>query len=302
MILSRLNNRAKSSQIGATVVIKILSGSDASELDTLLEASARIGSEPMLAQAATGNTSIKLDGVLWIKASGKWLSDAAQGDILIPVDLAGTRTRIAQNIDPAGQTVMVKGKPLGTSVETAMHAVLPHRVVIHVHSVNTIAWAVREDGPQELARCLHGINWKWIPYVPSGLKLAAAVQAALESDPETEVLVLANHGLVVGGSDCESAEALLQEVERRVAISPRRSPEPDWALLSRVAHTGLWRVPPSIAIHAMGTDPVSRRIVSGGILYPCQAIFLTTQVRTFDRMITSADLVGVDLAHYLGVP
>ena len=27
-----------------------------------------------------------------------------------------------------------------------MHAVMPHRVVIHVHSVNAIAWAVRRDG------------------------------------------------------------------------------------------------------------------------------------------------------------
>jgi rhamnose utilization protein RhaD (predicted bifunctional aldolase and dehydrogenase) len=289
-----LNNRAESSQIGATVEIKILSRSAASEIDLLLEASARIGSEPMLVQAATGNTSIKLDGVLWIKASGKWLSDAGQDDILIPVNLAETRTRVAQKIDPAGQTVIVRGKSLGTSVETAMHAVLPHRVVLHVHSVNTIAWAVREDGPSELARRLTGINWKWIPYVPSGLKLAAAVEAALLSDPETEVLVLANHGLVVGGSDCKSAEDLLREVESRVAISPRRSPEPDWALLSRSAHTGVWRVPPSIAIHAMGTDAVTRRMVSGGILYPCQAIFLTTAVRTFDRMLTSSDLVGVD--------
>ncbi|MDQ1472642.1 MAG: hypothetical protein QOJ99_4122 [Bryobacterales bacterium] len=248
----------------------------------------------MLVQAATGNTSIKLDGVLWIKASGKWLSDAAQDDILIPVNLAETRTRIAQNIDPAGQTVAVRGKSLGTSVETAMHAVLPHRVVLHVHSVNTIAWAVREDGPHELALRLKGINWKWIPYVPSGLKLAAAVQAALASAPKAEVLVLANHGLVVGGPDCKSAEALLREVESRVAISPRRSPEPDWALLSRFAHSGVWRVPPSIAIHAMGTDAATRRMVSGGILYPCQAIFLTTQARTFDRTLTSVDLAGVD--------
>src|SRR5207302_8588925 len=148
----------------------------------------------MLVQAATGNTSIKLEGILWIKASGKWLSDAMDDEILVPVNLTETRRRMALNIDPAGQTAVVGGKTLGTSVETAMHAVFPHRVVLHVHSVNTIALAFREDGPQELARSLHGIYWKWIPYVPSGLKLAAAVGAALESDPGTEVLVLANHG------------------------------------------------------------------------------------------------------------
>src|SRR5271169_959950 len=100
-----------------------MSVTSASELDSLLEVSARIGSEPLLVQAATGNTSIKLDGVLWIKASGKWLAHATTDDIMIPVNLAETRRRIELNIDPAGQSTIVNGKPLGTSVETAMHAV-----------------------------------------------------------------------------------------------------------------------------------------------------------------------------------
>lgn len=271
-----------------------LSVSAASEIDSLLELSARLGSEPMLVQAATGNTSFKLDGVLWIKASGKWLSDATQNEIFVPVNLSETRRRIAQKTDPAGQTAVVGGKTLGTSVETAMHAVMPHRVVVHVHSVNTIAWAVRQDGPEELAKRLAGIPWQWIPYVPSGLQLAASVEAAMTNHPETEVLVLANHGLVVGAGDCASAEALLREVERRVEIKPRRSPEPDWALLSRAAESGVWRVPPSMGIHAMGTDLVTRRIVLGGVLYPCQAIFLTTAAKTFDADVSSRFLAAVD--------
>ncbi|MEP6716895.1 MAG: class II aldolase/adducin family protein, partial [Terriglobia bacterium] len=124
-----------------------MSVSTASEIDSLLDVSARIGGNPLLVQAATGNTSLKLDGVLWIKASGKWLARATQDDIMVPVDLAHTRERIARNCNPAGDTVVVRGQRLGTSVETAMHAVLPWRVVLHVHSVNVIAWAVLRDGP-----------------------------------------------------------------------------------------------------------------------------------------------------------
>jgi len=41
--------------------------------------------------------------------------------------------------------------------------VLPHAVVIHVHSVNTIAWAIREDAPARLEELLHGMQWQWIP-------------------------------------------------------------------------------------------------------------------------------------------
>ena len=89
-----------------------------SELESLRSISARIGRDPLLVQAATGNTSIKVDGVLWIKASGTWLANAATDEIMIPVNLAETRRKIERDIDPAGQMVVVDGKPLGTSVET----------------------------------------------------------------------------------------------------------------------------------------------------------------------------------------
>jgi len=53
------------------------------DLAPLLELAGRVGRNPLLTQASTGNISLKLDGVLWVKASGKWLADAAGGKILI---------------------------------------------------------------------------------------------------------------------------------------------------------------------------------------------------------------------------
>jgi rhamnose utilization protein RhaD (predicted bifunctional aldolase and dehydrogenase) len=266
-----------------------LSFTAASEIDSLLDVSARIGGEPLLVQAGTGNTSIKLDGVLWIKASGKWLAHATRDEILIPVNLAETLRRIAQNTDPAGQCAIVGGKTLGTSVETAMHSVLPHRVVLHVHSVNTIAWAVRADGRAELASRLEGIEWQWIPYVPSGLPLARAIEAAIARAPQSRVLVLANHGLVVCAENCAAAEELLRDVERRVAIVPRRAPEPEWGVLNRISERSSWRVPQGNSLHGIGTDGVSRRIICGGVLYPCQAIFLSPRPRIFALPRPSGD-------------
>jgi rhamnose utilization protein RhaD (predicted bifunctional aldolase and dehydrogenase) len=64
-------------------------------LQPLAILSARIRKEPLLTQAAGGNTSIKSDGVLWVKASGKWLARAEDEQIFVPVDLAGVRRRIA---------------------------------------------------------------------------------------------------------------------------------------------------------------------------------------------------------------
>lgn len=266
----------------------------ATEPGFLQSLSARIGSDQLLVQAATGNTSLKQEGRMWIKASGTWLAHAVEDEIFIPIDLADTRRQISRGTDPAGQSFTVGHKQLGTSVETAMHAVLHWQVVVHVHSVNTIAWAVRDDGPEQLERLLAGIAWQWIPYTSSGLPLARSIEASVAARPETRVLVLANHGLVVCGDNCEEAENLLREVERRVSISPRRSIEPDWALLARLADSGVWRVPPSIPVHAMATDPVNRRIVSEGILYPCQAIFLSTQARIFPATVSTTELALID--------
>src|ERR1700758_3862339 len=138
------------------------------ELAQLRELSARIVGDPLLTQASTGNTSIKLDDVLWIKASGRCLADAKREDILVPLDLRAVKRCMNLRVDPAEVYACA-------SIETAMHAVLPHPVVLHVHSVNTIAWAVRADARLRLQRQLDGLRWQWVPYVPSGLPLAREI-------------------------------------------------------------------------------------------------------------------------------
>jgi rhamnose utilization protein RhaD (predicted bifunctional aldolase and dehydrogenase) len=46
------------------------------EFRALLELSAALGADQLREQGAGGNTSIKRDGVVWIKASGTWLAEA----------------------------------------------------------------------------------------------------------------------------------------------------------------------------------------------------------------------------------
>ena len=143
------------------------------QISSLLDLSARVGADPLLVQASTGNTSVKTNGILWVKASGKWLAHAGRTEMLVPVDLAQTRRQVLLETDPAGQCCMVGGQPLMTSVETAMHAVLPHTVVVHVHSLNTLAWAVRLDAAERLAERLRGLRWQWIPVRRIGLATCA---------------------------------------------------------------------------------------------------------------------------------
>ncbi len=227
----------------------------------------------MLVQASGGNTSLKLDGVLWIKASGKWLLQAEDEDFLVPIRLPEVQSWLRQGEDPA-QLTDSNPEWRRASIETAMHAVLPQAVVVHVHSVNAIAWCVRKDGRERMAPLLTGLPWKWIPYTASGISLAREIEEALCEAPGTDVFVLGNHGLVVCGSSCEMAETLLAEVERRLRIDPRPVPEPVYCALRDVLNDQEWSLPAFAEVHALATDQTARRILAGGILYPCQAIFL----------------------------
>ncbi len=235
----------------------------------MVELSARLGRQPLLVQASTGNTSIKIRNTLWIKASGKWMANAGKEDVFVPVNFADADRYLSGSSIPSNSILNLRLKP---SIETAMHLTLPRRVVIHVHSVNTVAWAVQRGGHSRLRRRLEGLRWCWIEYAPSGVPLAKEISASLHLSPN--IFVLANHGLVVGGESCEDAEARLQEVERRLAIAPRHTPEPDLAYLERLAALSEFQLPEAKEVHSLATDVFSRAVVSQGILYPCQAMFL----------------------------
>jgi rhamnose utilization protein RhaD (predicted bifunctional aldolase and dehydrogenase) len=256
-----------------------------SEFDEVRELTACIGSDRSLTQASTGNSSAKFDGELWIKRSGCWMSAALRDDIFIRLNLAAVGDCLRRARDPSDFFA-------GASLETAMHAVMPHRIVVHVHSVNAISWAVRPDGLSQIQSRLAGLRWQWIPYLPSGLPLALSIERAWTRRPDTRLFVLANHGLVVGGEDVASVHALLCDVHRRLAISPRLAPAADHSALARLADGSSWRLPEDEEIHSLATDPISQKIVSHGILYPCQAIFAgCAGLRAF-RAVTQTSMRG----------
>jgi rhamnose utilization protein RhaD (predicted bifunctional aldolase and dehydrogenase) len=178
-----------------------------SEFRGFVALSARLGADPLLVQAAGGNTSIKRDGALWIKASGKELRAAQADTIFVPVDLAGVRAGIERDeADPTAGRVQ-GDTALRPSIETTLHALLPQRVVLHLHSVNALAWEVRSDGEARVAERLAGLPWAWVPYHRPGLPLTRACGRRRAG---VAVLALANHGIVVGADDCIAGEALVR--------------------------------------------------------------------------------------------
>ena len=170
------------------------------ELQSLIQLSARIGQDLDLVQAGGGNTSLKENGTLWVKASGKWLADALIDDMFLAVPIADVRAKLAASDERFGEYATASGARLRPSVETTVHAVFPQRVVVHVHSVRAISWAVRQDGAAGLRERLDGLRWDYIPYVHPGVPLAEYIDREL--NPKPDVLIIQNHGLVVAADDC----------------------------------------------------------------------------------------------------
>lgn len=243
---------------------------------TLLAHSARIGADPALVQGAGGNTSLKRGDVLWVKASGAWLAEAERRAIMVPVRIAPLLAALAAG-DPRAETaqafVISEENPTGLrpSIETTMHAVLPHRVVFHVHCVETIAFAIRADAEAALAAPLAGLAWAFVPYVRPGAPLTRAIAARLR--PETDILVLGNHGLVVGADDPAAAYALLARVAARLRRPVRRAPVADMAALARLA-AGSAYAPAPVEAQALATDRTMLALAREGSFYPDHVIFL----------------------------
>ena len=76
------------------------------EFQALRALSAGVERNRLRTQAAGGNTSIKRDGVMWIKASGRQLADALDDDIMVPVALEDLRRRRGINARPPALLVL----------------------------------------------------------------------------------------------------------------------------------------------------------------------------------------------------
>jgi len=251
------------------------------EFNSLRSLSAKVGADPLLVQAAGGNTSIKSDGTMWIKASGTWLRDAAAKDIFVPLDLGRLDAALKAD-DPACESctdfVRQDLNPLGLrpSIETSVHGLMPQRIVVHVHCVNTIALAIRSDAEALFANKLKGFNWAFVPYARPGLMLSRAIRKAYR--PGVDVLILGNHGLAVAADTVAEAEKLMDRVVAALAVSVRDFGKPDVSALEKAAAGTGFRLPHDPECHAIALDAESCVAACNKVFYPDHVVFLGTSI------------------------
>ena len=250
----------------------------------LVALAAHVGANRMWVQGAGGNVSAKMHDVLWIKGSGKWMSNAYAEPIFAAVKLSGVRNRMmADEADPAISELMsISPVGLRPSIETSMHALLPHPYVMHVHSVNVIAHSVCAEGLVRIERHLKGLRWACVSYARPGVDLTNAITNVLQCT-SVDVLILVNHGLVIGGASRSAVEMLLNDVEARLKLPVRTQPPVDLQALEELSADTPYRPAPTIELHAMAIDVTQRTIAVGGSLYPDHVVFLGPAVTSLNN-------------------
>ncbi len=195
-----------------------------------------LGRDPKLVLHGGGNTSVKtvvkdlLDEaaeVLCVKGSG-WDMAEIEPAGLPAVRLAPLRKLRARKSLADEEMVRVQRANLidpnapNPSVETLLHAFLPHKYVDHTHSTAVLSLA---DQPDAAERCadLYGGRLGLVPYIMPGFLLAKAAVEIFEKDPAVEGLVLLKHGIFTFGKTAREAyERMIAAVslaEERLARS-----------------------------------------------------------------------------------
>ncbi|MES2887703.1 MAG: class II aldolase/adducin family protein [Pseudomonadota bacterium] len=229
---------------------------------------ARIGADSLLVQGAGGNVSWKDDGVLWVKASGMRLADAASKEIFVPVNLPHLQNAIAQSNFSVVPDV-VDESSLKPSIETLLHALMPHPLVVHLHPVQVLSLLVRRDCEMALASLIgSAFSWRLVGYHKPGLHLAEGVSQALKQASGSGVLFLQNHGVVVGADSIAEAEDIIQSM---VTLCDR-----DRAHVEDKSTT-LVGMPPKIDGYQRVSSPVVQQLALNPVLFamlePCWALY-----------------------------
>ena len=267
------------------------------ELKKLSHLSEYLGKNLNLIQGAGGNTSVKIDGVLWVKASGYWLSDANQKNIFVPVNHKGIIERLEnRDNDPVtAEVIKTDGmEGLRPSIETTLHAVMPQKYVAHTHSVNTIVNTIAQSYISELEEKLGGLDWGIVQYAKPGLPLAEEVRKVANTG--ADVIVLANHGIVIASNDVDKLKKKINEVEKRLhrplrEIEKRIQYEKIHSLISDTEYI----LPKYELVHSLALDKETIKAISYRSLYPDHVVFFGPGPRTVVNMEKANKLVSSDI-------
>jgi rhamnose utilization protein RhaD (predicted bifunctional aldolase and dehydrogenase) len=207
-------------------------------LSELIKISRKVGRNPLLAQGASGNTSVKTDDgkFMFIKASGTALADMSKNKGWRKINLEKARGIIKDKkfASMAGQkreaeiakrlVACCQDNTKGNcrpSIEANLHVFLD-KYVIHIHPIAVGAFLNAKNGKAELEKLFANEKFPplWIPYANPGYCLAKKIlylngkyQKKYRRLPE--ILFLEKHGLFVSAPKSADGLELVSKVIKK---------------------------------------------------------------------------------------
>ena len=187
-----------------------------------------IGADPSLVLHGGGNTSVKSVttntigeevNVLYVKGSG-WDLDTLEPPGLPGVQLDHLvklrKLDCLNDEDMVNEqrTHLLNAASPNPSVETLLHAFLPHKFIDHSHA-DAILVIADQPNAESLCENIYGDTMGIVPYIMPGFDLAKAAAEVYEKNPDVKGLVLISHGLFTFGNTAkESYDRHIEAVQQ----------------------------------------------------------------------------------------
>ncbi len=211
-----------------------------------------LGGDPKLVLHGGGNTSVKTSmpdvagdvvDVLCVKGSGWDLGDIEPRGLpavrLAPLRRLKNFKKLSdEDMVNVQRTSLLDSTSPNPSVETLLHAFMPHKFVDHTHSNAVLALCDQVEG-EKICRDLYGDLMAYVPYIMPGFALAREADRVFRQNPDVEGLILLKHGIFTFGATAEeSYRRMIKYVsaaERRLRQKRRKKVFPAAALPKKTA-------------------------------------------------------------------
>lgn len=191
-----------------------------------------LGRDPALVLHGGGNTSVKTavpdqlgrpTDVLCVKGSGWDMAEIEPAGLpavrLAPlIELRGLAALSDEDMVNAQRCNLLDSAAPNPSVETLLHAFLPHKFIDHTHAVAVLALSDQPDGAA-LCRDLYGVRMGHVPYIMPGFQLAKKAAEIFEQDPSVDGLILEKHGIF---TFADTAKGAYERMVEKVTLAEER--------------------------------------------------------------------------------
>ena len=204
-----------------------------SEPELLQYRSNQLGADLRITNYGGGNTSAKIDQqdpltgeteqVLWVKGSGGDLgSIGLDGFATLYMNKLHQIKSLYRGLDFEDEMVgylphcTFNLNPRAASIDTPLHAFIPHAHVDHMHPDAVIAIASTVNS-KELTQTVWGGDMGWLPWQRPGFDLGLKLEQLATDQPNLKGIILEGHGLFTWGDTSKSCYENTLDILQRAA-------------------------------------------------------------------------------------